>query len=91
MENKFQIGDLIEVIGVESGWEDGIGKVGTIRNIYDNAWGNGHLYSVEFPERYYGHLHKCDGAVPSGNGWNFHPDRIRLVESVSDVNLNDLL
>lgn len=89
MENKFQIGDLVEVIGVESDWEDGVGKVGTVCHVTD--WVDSFLYAVEFPERYNTRFHKCDGAVSSGNGWNIMEDNLCLVESVSDVVLDALL
>lgn len=88
MKNKFQIGDVVEVIGVESGWHEGVGKVGMIVGIAHHM---PELYHVEFPERYHDRLHRCDGYAKSGNGWNIWGENLCLVADLDSASLADLL
>lgn len=86
MKCRFEVGEQVEVIGVESGWDDGVGKIGTVIG----AWSR-NVYYVEFPERYYRLLHNCDGHAKSGNGWNFQAHNIRRAEIPVDVDFDELL
>ena len=80
-EYEFNVGDEVEVVGVQSGLFEAVGMVGTVVNIH------GRLVVVQFPERFSHRLHtgsRCgDGfSDPTCRCWNFERRYIRPVISI---------
>ena len=80
-EYKFNIGDEVEVVGVQSGLFEAVGMVGTVVNV------PGRIVVVQFPERFSHRLHSGsrfgDGfSDPTCRCWNFERRYIRPVISI---------
>lgn len=79
------IGDVVEVIGVQDGFKEALGRTGTVIHVFDD------LIGVKFDERFSTRLHSCHQRDLTMSSWGFRFNKIKLCCIEADVDFDSLL